>query len=184
MNSQWMARAGDNKWLNFSIKNDGGGEFQNSLHTRQHDQHGASDWETLARPVSSDIKTAAQLILGKRIFYPELAAVAPAAGATPRIDLPGTARSELNIIWMKDENVYQIIIDHSGSMSSQNKMEQAKAAAQLLLNLLPLGKSQVGVSQFDNTVEQIQAIIPLMTEADRTSVKTKIAAIQPAGIPP
>ncbi len=181
MNSQWMARGGDNKWLNFSIKNDGGGDFQNSLHTRQHDQHGASDWETLARPTSSDIKTAAQLILGKRISYTEVAAAAPAAGAAPRIDLPGTARSDLNIIWMKDENVYQIIIDHSGSMGSQNKMEQAKAAAQLLLNLLPLGKSQVGVSQFDNAVQQIQAIIPLMTEADRTSVKAKIAAIQPAG---
>ncbi|HMJ06449.1 MAG TPA: VWA domain-containing protein, partial [Chthoniobacterales bacterium] len=182
MDSQWMATGGDFKWLNFSIKHlTGGGDFQNTLHTRQHDQHGASDWETLARMPANDIKTAAQLGLGQRIFYPEVAAAAPAAGATPRIDLPGTARSALNIVWMKDEDVYQIIIDHSGSMSDENKMEQAKAAAQLLINLLPLGKSRVGVSQFDTTVEQVQPIISLTTEADRTAVKAKIAAIVPAG---
>ncbi len=181
MTSQWRARGGDRQWLNFSIKNAGGGDFQNTLQTRQHDQHGASDWETLARMTSSDIKTAAQLTLGKRIFYPEVAAAAPAAGATPRVDLPGTARSFLNIIWMNQENVYQIIVDRSGSMSTDQKMEQAKAAAKFLVNLLPLGKSRVGVSQFNATVQQIQPIIPLMTEADRTAVKTVIDGITASG---
>jgi subtilisin-like proprotein convertase family protein len=181
MDSQWMATGGDNQWLNFSIKNTGGGSFQDTLHTIQHDQHGASAWETLARPTSQDIKTAAQLILGKRIFYPEVAAAAPAPGGTPRIDLPGTARSDLNIIWMNDEDVYEVVIDHSGSMGDENKMEQAKAAAQLLINLLPLGKARVGVIEFDDTVSEIQPIILLTSQADKDSVKAEIAAIGPAG---
>jgi subtilisin-like proprotein convertase family protein len=181
MNSQWAARGGDFRWLNFSIKNIGGGEFQNTLHNRQHDEHGASAWETLARPTSQDIKTAAQLSLGKRIYYPEVAAGAPAANTTPLIELPGLARAALNIIWMSDQDVFEIIIDHSGSMSDENKMEQAKTAAKLLINLLPLGKSRVGVIEFSDSVNEIQPIIPLNTQADKDSVKARITAITPIG---
>ena len=181
MNYQWGARGGDFRWLNFSIKFAGGGSYQDTLHNRQHDVHGASAWETLARPTSQDIRTAAQLSLGKRIHYPEVAAAAPAANTTPRIDLPGAARSVLNIIWMNDQDVFEIVIDHSGSMSDQNKMEQAKAAAKLLINLLPLGKARVGVIVFDDTVTEIQPVILLATQADKDSVKSKIAAIGPAG---
>lgn len=181
MTSQWDAIGGDFRWLNFSIKYTGGGLFQDTLHNRQHDEHGASAWETLARPLSQDIHTAAQLSLGKRIFYPEVAAAAPAANTTPRIDLPGMARSVLNIIWMNDQDVFEIVIDHSGSMSDQNKMEQAKAAAKLLINLLPLGKARVGVVIFDDTVTEIQPVILLATQADKDSVKAKIGAVGPAG---
>ena len=181
MNSQWIARGGNPQWLNFSIKNTGGGEFQNTLQTLQHAQHGASDWETLARMPANDPKTAAELNLGKRVFYPELAAAAPAAGMTPRIDLPGTARSELDIVWMNRENVFQIIIDRSAGMANDGKLEQAKAAAKFMLLLVPLGEGAVGVSQFNTTVTQIQPVVPILTEADREMVRAKIDAITPAG---
>jgi subtilisin-like proprotein convertase family protein len=181
MNSQWQALGGDFRWLNFSIQNTGGGNFQNTLHNNQHDQHGASAWETLARPTSQDIRTAAQLRLGRRIYYPEVASAAPAPNTTPRIDLPGTARSALNIIWMNDQDVFEVVIDHSGSMGDQNKMEQAKAAAKLLINLLPLGKARVGVLVFNDTVTEIQPVIALNTQADKDSVKAKISAISPTG---
>jgi subtilisin-like proprotein convertase family protein/uncharacterized protein YegL len=181
MTSQWNAVGGDLRWLNFSIKYAGGGPFQDTLQNRQHDEHGASAWETLARPTSQDIRTAAQLNLGKRIYYPEVASAAPAPNATPRIDLPGNARALLNIIWMSDQDVFELVIDHSGSMGDQNKMEQAKAAAKLLINLLPLGKARVGVIEFDDTVTEIQPIIALTTQADKDNVKAKITAIGPAG---
>jgi subtilisin-like proprotein convertase family protein/uncharacterized protein YegL len=181
MTSQWSAEGGDLRWLNFSIKNTGGGLFQDTILNRQHRQHGASAWETLARPTSQDILTAAQLSLGKRIYYPEVAAAAPAANDSPRIDLPGTARALLNIIWMSDQDVFEIVIDHSGSMSDQNKMEQAKAAAKLLINLLPLGKARVGVIVFDDVVTEIQPVVLLATQGDKDNVKAKITAISPNG---
>ena len=180
MHSQWLARNGDRRWLNFSVKNTGGGNFQDTLHNVQHSEQGVSAWQTLARTTNHDIKTAAQLPLGKRIYYPEVAAAAPAAGAVPRIDLPGTARTDLNIIWMNEENVFEIVIDHSGSMAG-DKVEQAKAAARLFIDLVPLGTTRVGVIQFDDTVQEIQPIILLSSQAVKNSVKAKIAAIAPAG---
>ena len=181
MHSQWGARNGDYRWLNFSIANMGGGNFQDTLHNIQHSEHGASAWQTLARTPNHDIKTATQLPLGKRIFYPEVAAAAPATSATPRIDLPGAARMDLNIIWMSDENVFEIVIDHSDSMRNQSKLEQAKAAARLFIDLVPLGTTRVGVIQFDDTVQEIQPIILLSSQTVKNTVKAKIAAISPGG---
>lgn len=83
----------DFKWLNFSIaKNDTG-------KTAQHRVYGASGWETLARSQSNDPRDGKRLALPERIYYPELATVAPGAGQAAQIDLPGSARSALNINW-------------------------------------------------------------------------------------
>jgi hypothetical protein len=97
MNSPWNAYSsifGDNfNWLNFSIaKND-------TKKTAQYRVYEASAWDTLVRPVSDDPRDGERVSLPVRIYYPELVDVKPVGNQDAPIDLPGTARSALNIIW-------------------------------------------------------------------------------------
>src|SRR4029077_14513837 len=125
----------------------------------QHFAYGASAWEVLARPVSADpvdqISKGFQA-LGPRIAYPELASFAPSGTAAPRNDLDiagADARSALDIVWMTDVQTMEIVIDHSGSMSLEDKLVNAQTAAKLLVDQAVLGQSRIGVTQFDDTVQ-------------------------------
>jgi hypothetical protein len=93
MNSQWNALSGAYSWLNFSIpKND-------TQQTAQFRVYGAPGWPTLARPVAQDPRAGALQALPARIYFPDLAAVAPQSDADAALDLPGDARSALTVTW-------------------------------------------------------------------------------------
>ena len=93
MNSQWNATGGNFNWLNFSVaKND-------TQENAQHRVYLASGWETLVRPVSEDPRDGERSVLPVRLFHSELQEVAPGENEDSAIDLPGEARSALNIIW-------------------------------------------------------------------------------------
>jgi hypothetical protein len=100
MNSQWNAIAGDYTWLNFSIATN---TLNGQKKTAQDRVYAASGWETLARRLSADPRRPNDVVFPERIYYPELAAVAPADGQAPTIELAttpaATTRSALNIVW-------------------------------------------------------------------------------------
>jgi subtilisin-like proprotein convertase family protein len=187
MNSQWNAKNGDRNWLNFSIKRQSGGSFQDTLLNCQHFAYGASAWEVLARAVSGDPTDATSKgfqTLGPRIAYPELAIVAPSGTATPRIDLSlagASPRSALDIVWMQGGQTMEIVIDHSGSMGVENKLANALTAARLLVDQAILGQSRIGVTQFDSTAQSVFPLTLVTTEAIRSQIKAAIAAIPLAG---
>jgi len=95
MDDQWQARGGNYTWLNFSTP------INNTRNTAQQRVYRASGWETLTRTPALDPRDGVLTNNPTRLYYPELASVAPAAGQAPRIDLGvnNTARSALQIVW-------------------------------------------------------------------------------------
>jgi len=174
MNSQWNARGGHFEWLNFSTARN------NTRNTAQHRVYDASGWETLGRPVTEDPRDGERRALPKRIYYPELAAVAPGANDAPRIDLPGTARSDLEIVWISQDVTYQIVLDHSGSMGEEDKMENAKIATKMLVDLAPINRAKIGIIMFDDRVEVVQPLTAVDSQATKDAIKAKVDVIQPA----
>jgi hypothetical protein len=111
MNSQWNALFSNNyNWLNFSIYKNTSGD------TAQYRVYGAAGWDTLTRPVSQDPPMPWWSALPVRLYHSELASVKPGSNADSRIDLPGTARSELSIVW------------ESSSVTSSKSMQLASSA--------------------------------------------------------
>jgi len=181
MNRQWDARGGHYNWLNFSIAwvSDPPGQYQNTKKTKQHRVFGKSAWETLSGNTTND--DANKMSLGPRTYYSELATVAPAGANTPAIQLPGTARSDVNIIWMGDANmVYQIVIDQSGSMSGI--VENAKIAAKFLVDKAEVNETKLGVIMFDDAVTVLQPIIPINSQATKDAIKGIIDTISADGM--
>ena len=170
MNSQWNARGGDFSWLNFSTA------VNHTGRTAQHRVYGASAWETLVRPVTDDPRNGQRTALPQRLIHAELSGSAPGANQSPAIDLPGTGRSDLKIIWVEDL-IYQIVIDHSGSMGSEEKMANAKTAAKLLVDLAEVEASIVGVIQFDDVVDVVQPLTPIADQATKNAIKAQIDTI-------
>ena len=95
MNSQWNARGGNYSWLNFSAS------LNNTRNTAQHRVYQTSGWETLSRSPALDPRNGVLTNYPTRLYYPELANVAPQLGQSPRIDLVAnhTARSAIQIVW-------------------------------------------------------------------------------------
>ncbi len=174
MNSQWNALGGHFEWLNFSTAKN------NTKNTAQHRVYGASGWETLARSVADDPRDGDLKALPKRIYYPELAGVAPGADDDPTIDLPGTARSNLEIVWISKSIHYQVVLDHSGSMNEDGKMVNAKTATQMLVDLAPVGRAKIGVIMFDDRVEVVQPLTEIDGQSTKDTIKAAIDTIQPA----
>lgn len=185
MNRQWNAVGGDYKWLNFSVpKNDTRNTAQfRAYGTTRSDGTACcgSGWETLVRDVSEDPRDGERRALAERIRYDDLDAVAPDADEDAAIDLPGTARSDLNIVWISEDVTFQIVIDHSGSMNSENKMENAKAAAKLLVDLAAAEHATIGVIKFDHRVTGVQSLTAIDAQATKDAVKAAIDTIQAEG---
>lgn len=95
MHNQYQAVDGDYNWLNFSTARN------NTRNNAQYRMYGASAWETLARSPALDPRSGYLRAAPERLYYPELADVAPAPGQNPVIDLAAnhTARDQLTITW-------------------------------------------------------------------------------------
>lgn len=180
MNSQWNARNGNYEWLNFSIAhqtNNPRGRFVNTLTNNQHRVFGKSAWETLVQPVAND---PTNLALGPRLLYAELATVAPTGTNPPSVNLPGTARSALTIVWMEDMLMIVIVIDRSGSMYGE-PMESAKMAAQALVDLIETN-NYIAVVDFDDVVTTLVPMTFVESEADKAAIKAAIASLDARGM--
>jgi len=175
MNSQWQARGGNFAWLNFSAA------LNNTRNTAQHRVYDASAWETLVRPPAADPRDGQRQALPQRLYYPELAAVAPAGGTAPRIDLPGTARSDLEIIWVDGAATIQIVLDHSGSMDLEERMAKARAGVGLLVDLASAGQTNMGLITFDEIVTVVQPLTAIANQGSKDAFKASLPTIQPDG---
>jgi len=195
MNDQWSAAGRVYTWLNHSIMvNTNSAAYANyECHTdgAQYQHYGDGSWPVLSRdPAGDPLDTARRQWLrtnrGMRMYYPELAAVAPTGVNPPRIDLSSAtalsdlaSRQDLNIIWMGTNVVVEIIIDESGSMGG-SPLTSAKAAAKLLVDQIP-DNSAVGVIGFDDSVYTISGITVVTSATMRTSIKTAIDASSGGG---
>ena len=191
MNSQWRARNEasqtlvDTRWLQFSIKNQNPsnpGLYQNTLKTAQHRKYSESCWETLSRD-NTITESLSDALRGRapRVIYPELANVAPNGTDSPSVpDLPGSARSDLDIIWMANTTVFEIVIDSSGSMGSDNKMSNARTAAKLLVDLSKIG-SFIGVFRFTGSAYEVVPLTEITDEATKVNIKAAIDGISAGG---
>lgn len=212
MNSDYSARNRDYRWLNFSIRWQGGSNnivgtnvvstfvsYENRLRGAQHQLNGNSCWGTLRLdPTNDPTRTGYQRSFrnswGKRIYYPELANVAPAGNNPPRINLSDTdplntlpSRRSLNIIWMGASNVANraaieaaivLVIDRSGSMSYYNKLSRAKAVAKSLLDQISNG-SAVGVVDFHTTATVLYPLTVITNVTIRNNIKAAINTLAP-----
>ena len=187
MNMQFNAAGGIYEWLNLSVRWRGGpdtngnfGRFENTRATRQHDVFGESAWETLTRAPGwmessrwfygwPKALGGPGLSIGARVYYPELNNVAPQGTSEPVNQLPGTARSDLKILWMGTNSVIQIVIDRSGSMDSESKMQKAMEAAKNLVNAVDDGTA-VGVIDFDDVVTTLYPITPVTSASTRSAI--------------
>jgi len=172
----------DTQWLNFSIARINGGRFQNTLHTEQHELYGVSAWEALATKDSIQSKLSNKgLSKQTRPFYPDLVAVAPSPGNEPSFpDLPGTARSDLDIMWMNDQLGYNIILDRSGSMSG-TPIANAKTAAKLLVDLAQDGTTKIGVVAFNSVASVIVPMTDIIDQSSKNTIKVAIDSIFASG---
>jgi hypothetical protein len=167
----------DLSWLNFSTDlNCCVGQ------TAQQRVYAASDWATLVRPVSNDPRDGPRVALPKRVARPEVIPAAPAPNTSPPIDLPNAAaRSNLVIQWADSQTAFQIVLDHSGSMTGA-KLDNAKLAAKALVDLVELNHTTLGIIQFDDTVQVLQAPIAVNADTTRTNLKNIIDTIQPGNL--
>jgi hypothetical protein len=182
MDSQWNAVGGHYAWLNYStVLND-------THNTAQNRAYGASCWEVLARGTSSDPRSGSRRNLPTRTYWPYLATFAPASNQWPSIELPAgiaTATNALKIIWMTDDMAMQIIIDHSGSMApdwnyvGEDKIGWANSAAKALVDSVSLPASNtsttsVGIIEFNGSPWVAQSLTPIVTQADKDTIKAAI----------
>jgi uncharacterized protein YegL len=181
MNSQWNAKTsngGNLAWLNHSTANNYQAE------TGQGRAYGASGWEVLVRDPKDDPRNIPErTTLPLRKQYTTLAAVQPtAADHWVRIELPNAScRSELEIQWMDEQNLeLELVIDRSGSMDG-DPLDNAKAAAQTLVDVVPLTRTALGVISFDDSVQEQVAITPVANAATQSAIKQTIGGISSGG---
>jgi hypothetical protein len=189
MRNQWGAFENNLAFLNHTTAVTG---F--SLRTAAGRTYGAPAWEVLARPKSQDPQTdEAQ----GRPYWPELAAVAPAPGVAPRIDLPNpAARASLNIVWepgfpsATEDSIapdgqgftvaHEIVIDRSTLMADSGYLDQGKVAVAEHIYQLPLGDS-VGIIAFDGTATIVQPLTTIVDDATRDTLVAAVNGITPGG---
>lgn len=183
MSNQWKAaasRGGDLRWLNHSTSNN----YQ--ADTGQGRAYGASGWDVLVRDPKDDPRNGQRSTLPERKQYTALVPVAPtAADSWVHIELPGaqaSCRNDLKILWMDEDDLeLQLVIDRSGSMAG-TPLTNAKAAAQTLVDVIPAGKTVLGVVAFDDVVQQQVAITPIPNDAVKATIKQDIGAITAGGL--
>lgn len=179
MNNQWNAAlaGGDQDWLEFSTvgvqpyatRPDGDDE------NAQARVYGEPAWQTLTRSTDTDPK----LSWLNRTQYSNLAAPGP-ADLTVNDD-EATARDQLDIVWAGNQ-VVELMIDTSGSMRGL-AIDNAKAAADLLVGQLTPGESAIGVGRFNSGASQIYPItdIPDPDTAVIAAAQTAISNLRAGG---
>ncbi|MBI5563755.1 MAG: discoidin domain-containing protein [Chloroflexi bacterium] len=178
---------GDYRWFNFSANTP-----YFSLKTFQGRIFGADAWTTMTRPPEQDPRNSGW---PWRLYWPELAAVAPAPGQLPTIELSQTvaitkARENLQIIWVPGFTarvthgpnavltvangvVREIVIDRSALMADSGYLDEVKAAVATLIDQTPAGDT-LGVIAFDGAATVVQ---PLTDIVDQTTKDTVTAAV-------
>ncbi len=151
-----------------------------SVGTWQNEEHRASGWETLARAINDDPRDIFYLLRPQRIRWADLPGRAPAHGSYAPFELPGTARSELTILWPSDELAVFIVIDRSGSMRG-SPLNNAKIAAQFLVDSAELNTISLGVASFSDTVTVNQSLTRLTNDTVRDQIKQAINDIEAGG---
>jgi len=186
MANQWKATEGNDRfdWLNLSIARSKGGDFEIERSTCQYFAYSDGAWPVLARTPDEDPRDGTSMkfqTLGPRIFYPELALVAPGGTTRRRLDLPSPmARASLKIVWMASRTVLDIVLDRSGSMAGP-KLAKAKAAAKLLVDQAVVGETSIGLTVFDHTVTDLLSITDLDSDDVRAKIKSIIDDVVTAG---
>jgi calcium-activated chloride channel regulator 3/4 len=183
----------DLKWLNHStLKN-------SKTNTAQYRMFNKSGWEVLERDPKQDNFPVHCYTRYTRTKYSDL--VAPRiAGEIRGVQLDLTlsdlndpnrkSLSQLNISWMSNDLVVEIVIDKSASMSGE-PLENAKLAASNLIEAIfdesTVGKKYVGVIAFDDNVQCYNSILSScpevvappqeLTAESKTTLKTQIQNI-------
>jgi len=191
MTDQFLAAGRNYKYLNFSIKWQGGGtwfrsfkDWENTQKTEQHYEYERSGWETLVYENKDRRKTDTTRILNNlrdRPFYEELQLVAPKGMNPPVINLDASmplaslpSRAHLNIIW-NPRPVTTVVIDKSGSMAGGG-LDNAKAAACDLIDRVEMGTA-VSVLAFDANVTLVHNFLVVTNTANRTALKNAVNGI-------
>lgn len=177
----------DLNWLNFSTA------LNNTPanNTAQRRIYGASAWETLTRPSAQDPESARNISGRPRLYYPELANVAPAVGQAPAIELPAgqaTARSKLNIVWNggapglarlaafgDGDTVIQLVVDRSTALAAP-QLADLQSALRALVDRAAVGDG-VGMIAYDGAVTTPLAITRIAGDGDKATIKAAIDAL-------
>ncbi|MFI3135561.1 MAG: VWA domain-containing protein [Methylococcaceae bacterium] len=202
MNSQWNASENNAliesklAWLNFSTASN------NTKNTAQHRVFGLSGWELLSRDSALDPEeTVSELNNRRRVYYTDLATVAPGAGSVPAIEINTVegrtkAKSLLNFIWKTTADApitksllskantessalsvaKQIVIERSSNISA-SMLEEVKAAVQQIVEQANVGDT-LGVIAFDTHATVIIPPTKIVSEASKTTLMNAIQTIQ------
>ncbi len=154
----------------------------NTAHYRS---YGASGWETIIRTPAND----PQALRGSRLYWPELAQAAPAAGQDPTVELPANrdqARNALKFNWVDANaatNKHRVfLVDVTADMGTNNKLESAKASLKNYIDRTSVG-DQIGIISFADTHAVVQPITRIEGDATKAAIKAQIDTLQPkAGI--
>ena len=139
----------------------------------------SSGWETVARHPNDD----PQGVRGKRLYYPELAPLAPGAGQDASVELPAQqaqARSALNIVWADANATVQkhriFLLNVSANMGQNNKLNSAKTALKNYVDRARVG-DKIGIYTFADTHSEVQPLITIEGDATKTAIKQVIDGI-------
>ena len=187
MNNQWCAAGGscpsgftspDADFLEFSTNQIA--PFNGTAGTNaQKRMFGKSGWETLVQNTANDPKSTG---IPTRTRYSSLAAVAPPSGADYTVnDSEASCRDSLDIRWMQD-NVYELVLDRSGSMRG-TPITNAKIAANLLIDQLQEGNAAIGVASFASSPSQDFSIrdIPDPDSGVKAGAKSAVNSLNASG---
>lgn len=183
MNNQWNAMGGFWQWLNFSTSHNA------STTTAQWRMWGMSSWDLLESPCATNPHSASLSVLD-RYVYTGVSGRAPDAldvfnGISwMRVELNDASQDplqEFDVNWISNDVDMELVLDVSNSMTGQ-PIADVITAAQYLVDFLPLGNSNLGIttfSSFDNP--SFFPLTALLTQADKSAAKNAIAALSASG---
>ena len=139
----------------------------------------ASGWETLTRSPNND----PQAVRGQRLFWPDLAAVAPAPNTDPSVELPAqrtAARSALTFNWVdagQGARKYRMfLVDVSADMAQNNKLASAKAAMNAYVDRASIS-DRIGIITYADTHTVVQPLTVIDGDATKAAIKAQIDAL-------
>lgn len=168
MNEHWT-------WQNFSVPDDY--KDENKRKTAHYRMYGESIWETLISDSNLDSLWGLLGYKGyknDRFVFSDLQALT----AVPTLTKP-TNNPALEIIYMEGSEAC-IIIDNSGSMDDDNKMESAISGAKSYLDKMKLNQDYAAVVAFNYSASTIGALT-LLDAAAKSQFKTSIDGLTAGG---